>query len=87
MYYYQSIYLVFNTHETFSIRDAPEATGDEPDDADFEMPKIYEPVSCHGYQFPRCWLSKFWFRLFGIDMGHHYCNDHIVTNMYGERMS
>lgn len=26
-------------------RDAPEATGDEPDDADFEMPKIYEPVS------------------------------------------
>lgn len=26
-------------------RDAPEPTGDEPDDADFEMPKIYEPVS------------------------------------------
>ena len=26
-------------------RDAPEATGDEPDDADFDMPKIYEPVS------------------------------------------
>lgn len=27
------------------VRDAPEATGDEPDDADFETPKIYEPVS------------------------------------------
>jgi hypothetical protein len=26
-------------------RDAPEATGEEGDDADFEMPKVYEPVS------------------------------------------
>lgn len=26
-------------------RDAPEATGDEPDDADFDMPKVYEAVS------------------------------------------
>ncbi|XP_073486924.1 dynein axonemal heavy chain 5-like [Aquarana catesbeiana] len=26
------------------LRDAPEATGDEPDDADLEAPKIYEPV-------------------------------------------
>ncbi|XP_053402509.1 dynein axonemal heavy chain 5-like isoform X4 [Mercenaria mercenaria] len=26
------------------MRDAPEATGDEPEDADFDMPKIYEPV-------------------------------------------
>ncbi|GFO43348.1 dynein heavy chain 5, axonemal [Plakobranchus ocellatus] len=26
------------------LRDAPEATGDEPDDADFDMPKIYEPI-------------------------------------------
>lgn len=25
-------------------RDAPEATGDEPEDADFDMPKIYEPI-------------------------------------------
>ena len=25
-------------------RDAPEATGDEPEDADFETPKIYEAV-------------------------------------------
>ncbi len=25
-------------------RDAPEATGDEPDDMDFEAPKIYEPI-------------------------------------------
>ena len=28
----------------FPNRDAAEATGDEPDDADFDMPKIYEPV-------------------------------------------
>uniref|UniRef100_A0A7M5WQG1 Dynein heavy chain 3 AAA+ lid domain-containing protein n=1 Tax=Clytia hemisphaerica TaxID=252671 RepID=A0A7M5WQG1_9CNID len=27
------------------LRDAPEPTGDEPDDADFEAPKIYEPVT------------------------------------------
>lgn len=27
------------------IRDAPEPTGEEPDDAEFEQPKIYEPVS------------------------------------------
>ncbi|XP_071957897.1 dynein axonemal heavy chain 5-like isoform X2 [Antedon mediterranea] len=26
------------------LRDAPEATGDEPEDADFEAPKIYEPI-------------------------------------------
>ena len=26
------------------FRDAPEATGDEPDDADFETPKVYELV-------------------------------------------
>ncbi|EDO35603.1 predicted protein [Nematostella vectensis] len=26
------------------LRDAPEATGDEPEDADFETPKIYEPI-------------------------------------------
>ena len=30
---------------TTVTRDAPEATGDEPDDTDFDMPKIYEPVS------------------------------------------
>ena len=29
-------------------RDAPEATGDEPEEADFDMPKIYEPVSGTG---------------------------------------
>ena len=29
-------------------RDAPEATGEEPEDADFEMPKIYEPVTIIG---------------------------------------
>ena len=27
-----------------SFRDAPEATGDEPEDADFETPKVYELV-------------------------------------------
>ena len=26
-------------------REAPEATGDEPDDADLDAPKIYEEVS------------------------------------------
>ncbi|XP_039592867.1 dynein heavy chain 5, axonemal isoform X2 [Polypterus senegalus] len=26
------------------LRDAPEATGEEPEDTDFDMPKIYEPV-------------------------------------------
>ena len=26
-------------------RDAPEPTGDEGEDADFEAPKVYEPVS------------------------------------------
>ncbi|XP_052714224.1 dynein axonemal heavy chain 5-like isoform X2 [Crassostrea angulata] len=26
------------------MRDAPEATGDEPEDTDFDMPKIYEPI-------------------------------------------
>ncbi|XP_052229952.1 dynein axonemal heavy chain 5-like isoform X5 [Dreissena polymorpha] len=26
------------------MRDAPEATGDEPEDSDFDMPKIYEPI-------------------------------------------
>jgi hypothetical protein len=26
-------------------RDMPEATGDEGEDADFEMPKVYEPVN------------------------------------------
>ena len=30
---------------SISHRDAPEATGDEPEDADFETPKIYEAVS------------------------------------------
>lgn len=32
-------------HYISIFRDAPEPTGDEPDDTDFEMPKIYEPVS------------------------------------------
>ena len=27
------------------LRDAPEPTGDEPDDVELEAPKIYEPVS------------------------------------------
>nr|XP_032816356.1 dynein heavy chain 5, axonemal isoform X1 [Petromyzon marinus] len=29
------------------LRDAPEATGDEPEDADFDMPKIYEPIASY----------------------------------------
>ena len=31
-------------------RDAPEATGDEPEDADFDAPKIYEPVSVNWFR-------------------------------------
>ncbi|XP_024917266.1 dynein heavy chain 5, axonemal [Cynoglossus semilaevis] len=26
------------------LRDAPEATGDEPEDTDFDLPKVYEPI-------------------------------------------
>lgn len=29
------------------LRDAPEPTGDEPEDADLDAPKIYEQVSIH----------------------------------------
>ena len=38
----------------FYFRDAPEATGEEPDDADFDAPKIYEPVSQVLQIFKRC---------------------------------
>ncbi|KAM6444422.1 dynein axonemal heavy chain 5-like [Rhynochetos jubatus] len=31
------------------LRDAPEATGDEPDDADLKAPKIYEPIPSLDY--------------------------------------
>uniref|UniRef100_A0A2C9JCN9 AAA+ ATPase domain-containing protein n=1 Tax=Biomphalaria glabrata TaxID=6526 RepID=A0A2C9JCN9_BIOGL len=36
--------IVDNYFFTSFMRDAPEATGDEPEDTDFDMPKIYEPV-------------------------------------------
>ena len=46
------------------LRDAPEATGDEPDDTELEAPKIYEPVSvcesaysCTSHMLHRIWLS------------------------------
>ena len=43
-----NIILFLNNHLIFIfknyLRDAPEATGEEAEDADFEMPKIYEPV-------------------------------------------
>ncbi|MEQ2223310.1 Dynein heavy chain 5, axonemal, partial [Ilyodon furcidens] len=26
------------------LRDAPEATGEEPEDSDFDLPKVYEPI-------------------------------------------
>ncbi|CAL8248584.1 unnamed protein product [Lota lota] len=29
------------------LRDAPEATGEEPEDSDFDMPKVYEPVESY----------------------------------------
>lgn len=31
------------------MRDAPEATGDEPDDIDLKAPKIYEPIPSLDY--------------------------------------
>ena len=46
--YLKVLYILYHVpppHLFFFDRDAPEATGDEPEDADFEMPKIYEPVS------------------------------------------
>lgn len=35
------------------FRDAPEATGDEPEDADFETPKVYELVRIHQFLYQR----------------------------------
>ena len=32
-------------------RDAAEATGDEPEDADFDVPRIYEPASATVHLF------------------------------------
>ncbi|XP_063344566.1 dynein axonemal heavy chain 5 isoform X2 [Pelmatolapia mariae] len=29
------------------LRDAPEATGEEPEDSDFDLPKVYEPIESH----------------------------------------
>ena len=31
--------------KNFFFRDPPEATGDEPEDFEYEAPKIYEPVN------------------------------------------
>ncbi|BFZ13509.1 hypothetical protein BsWGS_16546 [Bradybaena similaris] len=36
--------VVENFYFTDFMRDAPEATGEEPEDTDFDMPKIYEPI-------------------------------------------
>uniref|UniRef100_A0A3Q2U2R5 Dynein axonemal heavy chain 5 n=1 Tax=Fundulus heteroclitus TaxID=8078 RepID=A0A3Q2U2R5_FUNHE len=30
------------------LRDAPEATGEEPEDSDFDLPKVYEPIESFG---------------------------------------
>ena len=35
------------TLATITIREPPEATGEEADDEEIEAPKIYEPVSSH----------------------------------------
>ena len=40
-------------------RDAPEATGEEPEDADFDMPKIYEPVGSHRPTFYHLYFEYF----------------------------
>lgn len=42
-----------------SFRDAPEATGDEPEDADFETPKIYEAVSLDQISLNYCCFQIF----------------------------
>ena len=34
-----------NFSSVYVCRDPPEPTGDEPEDFEFEAPKIYEPVS------------------------------------------
>lgn len=39
-----SVHFPSNPYYVDFLRDAPEATGDEPDDADIEAPKIYEQV-------------------------------------------
>ncbi|XP_069469880.1 dynein axonemal heavy chain 5 [Ambystoma mexicanum] len=31
------------------LRDAPEATGEEPEDTDFDMPKVYEPIESYNH--------------------------------------
>ncbi|KAG8442619.1 hypothetical protein GDO86_011415 [Hymenochirus boettgeri] len=43
------------------LRDAPEATGEEPEDADFDMPKIYEPIESFNQLKDRlnCFLQMF----------------------------
>lgn len=40
------------------LRDPPEPTGDEPEDAELEAPKIYEPVNDLGIGFVRRRLDR-----------------------------
>ena len=57
VFIYLSIIILFSKlsyniyHPLF--RDAPEATGDEPEDADFETPKVYEVVRTHQCLYQR----------------------------------
>jgi len=44
--------------ETPSYRDPPEPTGDEPEDFEYEAPKIYEPVSIKTSLNPR-WKREY----------------------------
>jgi hypothetical protein len=47
--------IFFATNINFAhSRDAAEATGEEPEDTDFDMPKVYEPVSCLLYLISTC---------------------------------
>lgn len=47
------------------LRDAPEPTGDEPDDADMEAPKVYEMVSELYIQF--CLYTYWWSQVPSLD--------------------
>ena len=46
-------YMKLNSNFCSFLRDAPEATGDEPEDTDFSVPSIYEPVSEHKINFKK----------------------------------
>lgn len=42
---YVRLCIIWQILKVFSFRDAPEPTGEEGEDTDMELPKVYEPVS------------------------------------------